>query len=104
MGWVLSISKDPVLAYTRAGILREAGHTVTNVSEAVEASTIISNSDIDLVMICQSFPADEMRRLVQWMRREHPRTPILTFSRTDGLSFLDGTNAMPTMADPSELV
>ncbi len=77
---VLSVGLDPHLLGTRNLVLQFAGYAVVPAFSIREAFDCLRAGDFDLVLLCQSIPADERDRLSLWIRASGSRAPVVSVS------------------------
>lgn len=90
---VLSVGLDAMLLSTRNSVLQSAGYFVVPAFSLKEAVDHIRNGDFDLVLLCQSIPAQERDRLTIWIRASGSRIPVVLVSSDRGErdAFTDST-------------
>lgn len=94
---VLSVGLDPQLLETRNMVLQSAGYTLVSAHSIQEAVERFPQGDFDLVLLCQSVPAQQKNRLVNWIRASGSRVPVVCVSRN-----LDPGNAVIGVAVSTE--
>ena len=91
----LSAGRDQVLLTTRNAILRQLGCIVVSASTTHELNRRFLDGDYDVIILCHSVPADEVRHLVAMSHIYRPQTPVVfitagnTFQVPDGLVAID---------------
>ena len=77
---VLSVGLDAMLLSSRNFTLQSAGYFVVPAFSLKEAVDLFRNGDFDLVLLCQSIPAQERDRLTLWIRASGSRIPVVVVS------------------------
>jgi CheY-like chemotaxis protein len=78
--FVLSVGLDRELLGTRNLVLQSAGYTVVAAYSIKEAVDRLQGGDFDLVLLCQSLPANERDGLSCWIRASGLRIPVASVS------------------------
>lgn len=81
---VLSVGLDAMLLSSRNFTLQSAGYFVVPAFSLKEAVDHFRNGDFDLVLLCQSIPAQERDRLTIWIRASGSRIPVVVVSSDRG--------------------
>jgi len=74
---VLCVGQQGQLLEVREIVLRSEGYRVIEAYTTQEALRIFSSTDVDIVVICHSIPAQSRRRLVLAMKEARPLTPVV---------------------------
>ncbi len=76
---ILSVEPDPTLREVRELILQRAGYVVTSLPSTSEALASVSGKGLvfDILLVCDSTPADERARLIANLKAASPHTPVL---------------------------
>ncbi|HTW82119.1 MAG TPA: hypothetical protein VME23_21420 [Terracidiphilus sp.] len=100
--FVLSVGLDRELLGTRNLVLQSAGYTVVAAYSVKEAVDRLQGGDFDLVLLCQSIPANERDRLSRWIRASGSRIPAVSVSAKLRLS--DAFSGVTVDSDPDALL
>jgi len=74
---ILCVGQQRNLLAVRDTVLRTEGYRVIEAYSADEALRIFASTDVDIVVICHSIPAQSRRRLVTAMKELRPLTPVV---------------------------
>jgi len=77
---VLSVGLDPEVLGIRNIVLQSAGYTALRATSLKAAVDCFQALDFDLILLCQSIPAQEKSRLTSWIRASGSRIPIVSVS------------------------
>jgi DNA-binding response OmpR family regulator len=77
---LLSAGHDPDLLKQRNAQLAAAGFKVASASHSCEVVDKLLNGDFDLVLLCDSMPDEDRRRLARIIRSYSPSTPVVLIS------------------------
>jgi CheY-like chemotaxis protein len=77
---ILSAGRDPDVLKQRNATLSAEGYRVAAASDSSEIVEKLLNGDFDLVLLCQSIPDDDRRRLARIVTSYTPSTPVIVIS------------------------
>ena len=105
---VLSVGLDPKLLNTRNLVLQSAGYSVVRAYSLEAAVGCFQTLDFDLVLLCQSIPAEEKNRLTSWIRASGSRIPVVSVSdrlrQDDAATHDDASTGVTVGSDPDALL
>lgn len=84
---ILVVDDEDDVRRLAAQILREAGHTVREAANGVEALAAVAKHPVDLVILDLVMPEKEGAETVQELRRKRPDLPVLAISGVVGADF-----------------
>ena len=74
---VLSVGHDPLLLKTRQQVLAKMGYLARTVTGLTEFCQEFPQSDYDLVILCHTLSASEIKAVVNFVRSTRPSAPVL---------------------------
>ena len=96
---ILSAGHDSVVLKRRNAVITAAGYSVASATDSHEAVDKLLNGDFDLVVLCQSIPDDDRRRLARIISSYSPSTPIIMVSQGQRDDYEFGTLALRCRPD-----
>ena len=96
---VLSTGRDPNVLRHRNAALEQAGYTVVAANSSPEIVERLFNGDFDVVLLCNSIPEEERRRLAEIIRSYSPSTPVIVISDFEGRKYSYGTRTVRCFPD-----
>jgi DNA-binding response OmpR family regulator len=91
---ILYAGRDPQLLRQWSKPLLMAGYNVVPVVDPVDTVYKLFNGDFDLVLLCESLPVDDRRRLARLVRNHSPSTPVLIINEQEGVDYDMGTRGV----------
>jgi CheY-like chemotaxis protein len=88
---ILSAGRDPYLSKKRDLALAGAGYKVVSATNSPEIINKLFNGDFDAVILCNSIPNDERKRLARIIKSYSPSTPIIVLAEMEGRQYDYGT-------------
>jgi len=88
---ILSAGRDPYLSKKRDQTLVAAGYKVVSATNSPEIINKLFNGDFDAVILCNSIPNDERKRLAGIIKSYSPSTPIIVLAEMEGRKYDYGT-------------
>lgn len=79
---VLDAGRDPHHSKKRDQVLSAAGYKVVTAHNSPEIINNFFNGDFDVVILCNSLPNDERRRLAGIIKSYSPSTPVIVLADT----------------------
>jgi CheY-like chemotaxis protein len=77
---ILSAGRDPVLLKKRNSVLTANGYQIAAASDCYEVVEKLLNGNFDLVLLCNSMPEEDRRRLARIIGLYTPSTPVVLIS------------------------
>lgn len=99
---ILSAGRDPQVSKNRSRALTAAGFQVVVATTAPEIINRLFNGDFDVVVLCNSIPNDERRKLAGIIKSYSPSTPVIVISEMYGREYDYGTRI--TNGTPEALI
>jgi DNA-binding response OmpR family regulator len=99
---ILSTGRDPEISKHRDRALTGAGFKVVPASTSPEIINRLFNGGFDIVILCNSIPGDERRKLASIIRNYSPSTPVLVIADMQGRVHDYGTRT--TAGYPDDVV
>src|SRR5205085_9344042 len=82
---ILSAGRDHQLSRKRDQALIAAGYNVVSANNSPEIINKLFNGDFDAVILCNTIPNEERRRLASIIKSYSPSTPVVVISEMQGL-------------------
>ena len=95
---VLDAGRDPHHSRKREQALSAAGYKVVTAHNSPDIINSLFEGDFDVVILCNSLPNEERRRLAHIIKSYSPSTPVIVLADSDGGEHDYGTltsNASP---------
>ena len=73
----LHVGTDPMLLSTRTDVLRRTGLNIVPAASVAEAMKMFLAGDYDVVIVCQSVPADSRRALANLVHSHSSSVPVI---------------------------
>ena len=99
---ILSAGREPQLSRKRDQALIAAGYNVVSANNSREIINKLFNGDFDAVILCNSIPNEERRRLSSIIKSYSPSTPVILLAEMQGRKYDYGT--VTTDATPEQIV
>ena len=99
---ILSAGREPQLSRKRDQALIAAGYNVVSANNSPEIINKLFNGDFDAVILCNSIPNEERRRLSSIIKSYSPSTPVILLAEMQGRKYDYGT--VTTDATPEQIV
>jgi len=99
---ILSTGRDHQLSRKRDQALIAAGYNVVSANNSPEIINKLFNGDFDAVILCNTIPNEERRRLASIIKSYSPSTPVVIISEMQGRQYDYGT--VTTDAMPEQIV
>jgi DNA-binding response OmpR family regulator len=88
---ILSAGRDAQLAKKRSLSLTSAGYEVVTVTTASDVINRLFSGDFDAVILCNSLPDQERRKLAGIVKSYSPSTPVIIVADSVGAQYDYGT-------------
>ncbi|PYP84417.1 MAG: hypothetical protein DMG65_22500 [Candidatus Angelobacter sp. Gp1-AA117] len=88
---ILSAGRDSYLSKKRDQALVTAGYKVVSATNSPEIINKLFNGDFDAVVLCNSIPNDERKRLANIIKSYSPSTPVIVLAEMEGREYDYGT-------------
>jgi DNA-binding NtrC family response regulator len=79
---IVSISRDQILLETRAAVLRKSGHRVLSATDLEEFAELLSEHDVDLVVIGHTLNTDERETAYRLIAEAGSKSPVIELYAT----------------------
>ena len=96
---ILSAGRDSYLSKKRDQALVTAGYKVVSATNSPEIINKLFNGDFDAVVLCNSIPDDERRRLARIIKSYSPSTPVIVLAEMEGGEYDYGTRTSGASPD-----
>jgi DNA-binding NtrC family response regulator len=100
--FILSAGRDAQLASKRSAALNSAGYEVVTVTTASDLINRLFSGEFDAVILCNSLPDQERRKLAGIVKSYSPSTPVIIVADTQGAQYDYGTRT--ASGAPAELI
>jgi DNA-binding NtrC family response regulator len=84
---ILSAGRDSQIALKRSEALKTFGYHTVTASTASEVINKLFNGDFDVVILCNSLPDAERRKLAGIVKSYSPSTPVIIVADTAGAQY-----------------
>lgn len=99
---ILSAGRDAQIALKRSEALQSFGYHTVTASTASEVIHKLFNGDFDVVILCNSLPDAERRKLAGIVKSYSPSTPVIIVADIPGAQYDYGTQT--ASGAPADLV